>query len=69
MNDDAKKLRALAGAIQTKTAGAGYVCLLRDAEGRAHLIPGHDVELVAVYGAGVKVSWIAEDLTDANITS
>lgn len=67
MTDDTKKLRRLASAIQTKTAGAGYVCLLRDAEGRAHLIPGHDVELVAVYGDGVKASWIADDLADAEV--
>jgi len=64
---DEKKIRAMAAAIQTKTAGAGYVCLLRDAEGRAHLIPGHSVELVAVYGEGVKTAWIADDLIDAGI--
>ena len=67
MTDDTKALRKLASAIQTKTAGAGYVCLLRDAEGRAHLIPGHDVELVAVYGDGVRSSWIADDLVEAGV--
>jgi len=61
-------IRKLAAAIQTKTAGAGFVCLLRDAEGRAHLIPGHDVELVAVYGDGAKVNWIADDLLHAEVT-
>jgi len=64
---DEKKIRAMAAAIQTKTAGAGFVCLLRDAEGRAHVIAGHDVELVAVYGDGAKVQWIFDDLIDAGI--
>ncbi len=65
--DDQKKARKLASAIQTKVAGAGYVCLLRDAEGRAHLIKGHEAELVAVYGDGVKAAWIFEDLVDAGV--
>jgi len=65
---DESNIRKLAAAIQTKTSGAGFVCLLRDAEGRAHLIPGHDVELIAVYGNGAKVNWIADDLLHAGIT-
>jgi len=64
---DEKKIRAMAAAIQAKASGVGFVCLLRDAEGRAHLIPGHDFELVAVYGDGCKVDWIADDLIDAGI--
>ena len=64
---ETKARRKLAGAIQTKVAGAGVVCLLRDAEGRAHLIPGHEAELVAVYSDGVKSAWIREDLEAAEI--
>jgi len=63
-----ESIRKMAAAIQTKTSGAGFVCLLRDAEGRAHLIPGHDFELVAVYGDGVKTAWIADDLLHAEVT-
>ena len=67
MNDDAKKLRALAGAIQTKVAGAGYVCLLKTDEGKAVAIAANDIELLAIYTEGVSVDWIAEDLTDAEV--
>ena len=67
MTDEAKALRKLASAIQTKVAGTGVCCLLRDAEGRAHLIPGHEAELVAIYSDGVKSAWIREDLEAAEI--
>lgn len=65
--DDQKKLRKLAGAIQTKVAGAGVVCLLRTDEGKAVAVAANDVELLAVYAEGVTVDWIAEDLADAGV--
>jgi len=64
---DEKRIRSMAAAIQTKASGAGFVCLLRDAEGKAHLIPGHDFELIGVYSDGCKVAWIVDDLIDAGI--
>jgi len=65
--DTEKRLTAMARAISRKAAGEGLICLVRDAEGKAHLIPGHHIELVAVYGTGAKIAWIVEDLVEAGI--
>jgi len=62
-----QRLQPLARAIAQKTAGAGLTCLVRDSEGRAHVIPGHAAEVIAVYGPGVKIKWILDDLIDAGI--
>ena len=65
--DQAKKVKSMARAIKQKVSGAGMCVLLRDQEGRAHLIAGHDVEVVAIYSDQVKTAWIAEDLIEAGI--
>jgi len=65
--DHEKKIKAMARAIKQKVSGTGMVVLLRDHEGRAHLVPGHDVEIVAVYSDTAKTSWILHDLIDAGI--
>ena len=62
-----KTTKAMARAIKLKAASAGLVVLVKDAEGKAHVIPGHDLEVVAVYDDRVKAPWIRDDLIDAGI--
>ena len=65
--DQLKKVKSMARAIKQKVSGAGMVVLLRDHERRAHIVAGHDVEIVAVYSDQVKTAWIVDDLIDAEI--
>lgn len=65
--DHVKKIQAMAKAIKTKASGAGFVVLLKDQENRAHLVPGHSVEVIAIYDDRVRTPWIRDDLIDAGI--
>ena len=57
-----KRLKAVAKALQQKANQLGLICVLRDVEGKCHVLPGHDFEVVGIYGQGSKVAEIAEDL-------
>jgi len=61
------RLGAMAAAIQRQASKHGAVVVLRDDEGRAHVIPGFDFELVGLYVEGVKAAWIREDLEHAEV--
>jgi len=58
MNDLAKE----AAKLQTKICGLGAATLIRDQDGKLHLIPGFDFEIVGVYQDGIKRADLVADL-------
>jgi len=66
MND--QNIRKLAAAIQRQAAQHGAVVVLRDDRGKVAVLPGFDVQLIGVYSDGCKVSWLVDDLLDAEAT-
>lgn len=63
--NDAKETRKLAARIQTEAAKHGAVIVARTDDGKTLIAPGYELTLVGIYAEGVKVDWIAEDLSDA----
>ena len=65
MSDEAAKTKhrkALAKALAKQANSIGMVTVIRDSEGRAICLPGHDFQTVGVYEAGAKYADIADDL-------
>ena len=58
MNDLAKE----AAKLQLKICGLGAATLIRDQDGKLHLIPGFDFEVVGVYQDGIKRADLVADL-------
>ena len=65
MSDEAtrkKRCEALAKALARQAHQLGLVTVIRDSEGRALCLPGHDFEIVGIYQAGARYADICDDL-------
>lgn len=59
MTDAKKEARKIKAQIHKH----GVVAVVRDDSGKCHCIPGHDVDLIAIYREPVSQSYIESDLT------
>ena len=57
---DAKKEAAK---LQRQIGGLGIATLVKDQEGKLHVIPGCEVEIVGVYTTGLKQADLIEDIS------
>lgn len=65
MTDDA--LRKLANRIQQKAGDLGVIAVVIDQERHAHVVPGSELEVLAVYQQGITRQQILEDLEFAGV--
>lgn len=56
------KIKAAARKVSMSLQRHHAVSVFRDDEGKAHIVPGYQVELVAVYAEGARRADILDDL-------
>ena len=56
---DTKKVAAK---LHMKIGGLGVATVIKDTDGKFHVIPGHDFEVLGCYGEGLKRADLQEDI-------
>lgn len=56
---DTKKVVAK---LQTKIGGLGVATVVRDGDGKLHVLAGHDFEVLGCYGEGLKRAELQDDI-------
>ena len=51
-----------AAKLQMKIGALGVATVIKDTDGKFHVIPGHDFEVLGCYGEGLKRADLQEDL-------
>ena len=51
-----------AAKLHMKIGGLGIATLVRDGDGKLHVLAGHDFDVIGVYGEGLRRADLVEDI-------
>ena len=57
-----KETKKVAAKMQRQIAGLGIATVVRDGDGKLHVLAGHDFDVIGVYGEGLKQGDLIDDI-------